>query len=330
MSGLLALLDDVSAIAKVASASVDDVLKMAAKSGSKAAGAVIDDAAVTPKYVDGFAAARELPIVWKIARASIFNKLVILLPAALLLNEFAPWAIPPLLLLGGLFLCYEGAHKVWHALRHHESEAKIQDPEHTPLDAARLEEERVKGAIKTDFILSAEIMTISLAALQAETQLIGAETGADTPLWFTAVVLAVIAVAITAVVYGAVALIVKADDVGLYLAANGRTSFGRKLGMGIVKGMPGFMKVLTVVGTAAMIWVGGNIVVHALHEIGWHLPYDVVKHAAEAASAAVGAAQGLVGWAVTAFLDGIVGIVLGLAILPLVGLLPKKEGAAAH
>ena len=331
MSGLLALLDDVAAISKVAAASADDILKMAAKSGSKAAGAVIDDAAVTPKYVDGFAAARELPIVWKIARASMFNKLVILLPAALLLNEFAPWAIPPLLILGGLFLCYEGAHKVWHAIRHRESEAKIKDPAHTPLEAARLEEERVKGAIKTDFILSAEIMTISLAALQSETALTGFDgNGTDAPLWFTALVLAVIAVAITVVVYGAVALIVKADDVGLRMAAEGNGATTRRIGRAIVKGMPGFMTVLTVVGTAAMIWVGGNIVVHALHEMGWHLPYDVVKSAATAAAGAVPAAAGLVGWAVTAFLDGIIGIVLGLAILPLVGLLPSKEGAAAH
>lgn len=332
MSGLLALLDDVAAISKIAAASVDDVFKLAAKSGSKAAGAVIDDAAVTPKYVDGFAAARELPIVWKIARASAFNKLVILLPAALLLNAFAPWMIPPLLILGGLFLCYEGAHKVWHWLAHRESEARIKQPEAKPLDAARLEEERVRGAIKTDFILSAEIMTISLAALQAETSVTGFDgNGTDAPIWFTAMVLAVIALVITIVVYGAVALIVKADDFGLHLAQDGRTQATRRVGVAIVKGMPRFMKLLTIVGTAAMIWVGGNIVVHALHELGWHAPYDFVTGAATGASAAVGAAAGFVGWLVTAAIDGVIGLLLGLLLVPVIAALPfGKEEAKAH
>jgi predicted DNA repair protein MutK len=305
MSGLLALLDDVAAIAKVASSSVDDIVGQATKAGVKAAGAVIDDAAVTPKYVHGFAAARELPIVWKIARASAFNKLVILLPVALLLSAFAPWLIPPLLILGGLYLCFEGAEKVHHWLSpaHDDSLAKIKDPEHTPLDAAHLEEKRVRGAIKTDFILSAEIMTIALSA-----------TDPVASVWFKGVVLAVIAVVITALVYGAVALIVKADDVGLHLANEGRTEAGRKLGAAIVRGMPGFMKVLTVVGTAAMIWVGGNIVVHALHEMGLHLPYDVIHWAAQA----VGQGAGAVEWAVTALIDGIVGIALGMFLIPVI------------
>ncbi|MFO6463653.1 DUF808 domain-containing protein [Jannaschia sp. KMU-145] len=318
MSGLLALLDDVAAIAKVASASIDDILGQAAKAGTKAAGAVIDDAAVTPKYVHGFAAARELPIVWKIARASAFNKLVILLPAALILSVFAPWLIPWFLILGGLYLCYEGAEKVWHWLVPHDTLAKIKDPEHTPLDAAHLEEQRVKGAIKTDFILSAEIMTIALAS-----------TDPTAGLWMKAAVLGVIAVVITVAVYGAVALIVKADDVGLHLAEEGRTSFGRRLGVAIVKGMPGFMTGLTIVGTAAMLWVGGNIVVHALHEIGWHLPYDTVKSLAGAVSEG-----GFLNWLATAVLDGIIGVVLGLLLMPVVGAvmgaLGKKDDAAAH
>ncbi|WP_298433101.1 DUF808 domain-containing protein [uncultured Jannaschia sp.] len=318
MSGLLALLDDVAAIAKVASASIDDIIGQAAKAGTKAAGAVIDDAAVTPKYVHGFAAARELPIVWKIARASAFNKLVILLPAALILSVFAPWLIPWFLILGGLYLCYEGAEKVWHWLVPHDTLAKIKDPEHTPLDAAHLEEQRVKGAIKTDFILSAEIMTIALAS-----------TDPTAGLWTKAAVLGVIAVVITVAVYGAVALIVKADDVGLHLAEEGRTSFGRRLGVAIVKGMPGFMTGLTVVGTAAMLWVGGNIVVHALHEIGWHLPYDTVKSLAAAVSDG-----GFLNWLATAVLDGIIGVVLGLLLMPVVGavlgMLGKKDDAAAH
>ncbi|MEM7491596.1 MAG: DUF808 domain-containing protein [Pseudomonadota bacterium] len=318
MSGLLALLDDVAAIAKVASASVDDVIGQATKAGAKAAGAVIDDAAVTPKYVHGFAAARELPIVWKIARASAFNKLVILLPAALLMSSFAPWMIPPLLILGGLYLCYEGAEKVHHWLspKHDDSLAKIKDPEHTPLDAAHLEEQRVKGAIKTDFILSAEIMTIALAA-----------TDPTAGVWFKGAVLAVIAIVITVAVYGAVALIVKADDVGLYLAKEGRTSFGRKAGAAIVRGMPGFMKGLTIIGTAAMLWVGGNIVVHALHEMGWHMPYETIKGIAAIGGGGFGT------WAITAILDGILGVILGMLLIPVIsavsGMLGKK-GAAAH
>jgi predicted DNA repair protein MutK len=310
-----------AAIAKVASASIDDVIGQASKAGAKAAGAVIDDAAVTPKYVQGFAAARELPIVWKIARASAFNKLVILLPAALLLSTFAPWLIPLLLILGGLYLCYEGAHKLHHWLspKHDDSLAKIKTPEATPLEAAHLEEQRVRGAIKTDFILSAEIMTISLAA-----------TDATVGLWFQGAVLAIIAIVITVAVYGAVALIVKADDIGLHLASDGSSARIRGFGRGLVKAMPGFMKGLTVVGTAAMLWVGGNIVVHALHEIGVHLPYETIKTSVDA----IGSDNGFVRWLGTALLDGIVGVVLGFAVLVGVNAVSarfgKKDGAAAH
>lgn len=339
MSGLLALLDDVAAISKIAAASVDDALKLAAKSGTQAAGAVIDDAAVTPKYVDGFSAKRELPIIWKIARASAFNKLVILMPAALLLNEFAPWAIPPLLMLGGLYLCYEGGHKVWHWLTQHDhveerKEAKKAKAAASEENSAHLEEERVKGAVKTDFILSAEIMTISLSALQAELELLETATvvqgSEDVPIWFTAMVLSIIAIAITVGVYGVVALIVKADDFGMHLAAEGRTAFARRLGVAIVRGMPGFMKVLTVVGTAAMIWVGGNIVVHALHELGWHAPYELIKEAAYSASKAVPFAAGFVQWAVTAAIDGVIGLLLGLPLVGLVSLLPFGPAQADH
>jgi predicted DNA repair protein MutK len=212
MSGVLALLDDVAAIAKVAAASVDDVVGQAAKAGGKAAGAVIDDAAVTPKYVHGFAAERELPIVWKIARGSIFNKMVILLPAALILSAFAPWAIAPLLMLGGLYLCFEGAEKVshWLSARHNdlaEATARKMSGAHS----AHLEERKVRGAVKTDFILSAEIMTIALAAIETDSVLL------------EALALAVAGIGVTVLVYGSVALIVKADDMGLYLARTGGT-----------------------------------------------------------------------------------------------------------
>ena len=304
MSGLLALLDDVASISKVAAASIDDVAGQAAKAGTKAAGAVIDDAAVTPKYVHGFDASREIPIVWKIARGSLFNKLVILLPVALLLSAFAPWAISPLLMLGGAYLCYEGAEKVAHAFGYgntHDSEEHT----HPQSDGAALEEQRVAGAIKTDFILSAEIMTIALATIPAE----------DT-LWMRALILAVVAVGITVAVYGFVALIVKADDMGVHLATQ-RRGLVAALGRGIVEVMPVFMKVLTIVGTAAMIWVGGQIVLHGIAELGWHAPYDWVHHQAEAAAHAVPQATGLVAWAVTAFFDGIFGLVLGLILIPI-------------
>ncbi|SMO32466.1 DUF808 domain-containing protein [Paracoccus laeviglucosivorans] len=302
MSGLLALLDDVAGIAKIAAASVDDVAGQAAKAGAKAAGAVIDDAAVTPKYVHGFSAKRELPIVMKIARGSMFNKLVILLPIALLLSAFAPWAISPLLMLGGAYLCFEGAEKVAHVFGHHEvNEPQLQT---TPDGGAGLEEERVAGAIKTDFILSAEIMTIALAAIPD-----------GDPLWKEALILAIVGIGITVAVYGFVALIVKADDFGLHLAERGGVLAG--LGRGIVHVMPGFMKVLTIVGTAAMIWVGGQIVVHGLHELGQHQPYEWVHHMAQAAAAALPAAPGLAEWATTAFFDGIFGLLLGFLLIPI-------------
>lgn len=303
MSGLIALLDDVAGIAKVAAASIDDVAGQAAKAGAKAAGAVIDDAAVTPKYVQGFEAKRELPIIGRIAWGSIKNKLLILLPIALLLSSFAPWLIAPLLMLGGSYLCFEGAEKVWHWLFPHEH--TWDHAEHDVGDPAHLEEEKIAGAIKTDFILSAEIMTISLAAIP--------ESG----FWMEAATLALVAVGITVAVYGSVALIVKADDVGLYMARNGRLGLTQALGRGIVSAMPGLMKLLTVVGTAAMIWVGGSIIVHGLHELGWHAPYDLIHHAAVAAAQAVPQAPGFVEWAVTAALDGVVGLALGVLLIPL-------------
>ncbi len=303
MSGLIALLDDVAAISKVAAASIDDVAGQAVKASAKAAGAVIDDAAVTPKYVHGFDASRELPIVMRIARGSIFNKIVILLPIALLLSAFAPWLIAPLLMIGGAYLCFEGAEKVWHALnpsQEHDSEAHI----HADGSGPSLEEARVAGAVKTDFILSAEIMTIALSAIPVED-----------PLWMKALILLVVAVLITVAVYGFVALVVKADDAGLNLARRGGAM--AMLGRGIVRFMPGFMKVLTIVGTAAMVWVGGNIVIHGMHELGFHQPYQWIKDTASAAAAALPQAAGLVEWAVTAFFDGIFGIILGFLLIPI-------------
>ena len=308
MSGLLALLDDVAAIARLAAAQADDVAGQAAKVGAKTAGILVDDAAVTPKYVTGLPAARELPIVWKIARASAFNKIVILLPVAMLLDTFLPWALTPLLMLGGAYLCFEGAEKVWHVLAPHEGHGDGGGAQKAEvLDAARLEERRVRGAIKTDFILSAEITTIALSAIEAE------------GVWARGAVLAVVAIAITAVVYGAVALLVKADDVGLKLNAAGRLAATRALGRAIVRSMPTVLKVIGTVGTAAMLWVGGNIVVHGLEVLGWPWPYETIHHLAEEAALATGGG-GAVAWAVTAALDGVLGVLLGLALIPVVKL----------
>lgn len=305
MSGLLALLDDVAAIAKVAAAQLDDVAAQATKAGAKAAGVVIDDAAVTPKYVAGLPAARELPIVWRIARASVLNKLLILLPIALLLSAFLPWLLTPLLMLGGAYLCFEGAEKIWHLIGPHPAHEKHTDSAE-PLDAAHLEEQRVKGAIKTDFILSAEIMTITLSAIESD------------QVFTRAVVLAIVAVGITALVYGAVAALVKADDVGLKLSQVGRLSATRAFGRGLVKAMPTIMTIISTVGTAAMLWVGGSILVHGLHDLGWHVPFDTIHHYAELVGAMAGQAQGFVTWLATATMDGVLGLVAGFALIPLV------------
>ena len=307
MSGLLALLDDVAGIAKVAAASVDDVIGQAAKASAKAAGAVIDDAAVTPKYVQGFRADRELPIIWKIARGSIINKLVFLMPAGLALSAFAPWAIPILLMIGGAYLCYEGAEKVAHAtgigghghVDYPHRDEHIEDP-------AALEEEKAQGAIKTDFILSAEIMTIALAAIP--------ESG----FFMEMATLATVAIMITVAVYGSVAIIVKMDDIGLVLARTGQFAALRALGRGIVRVMPGFLKLLTVVGTAAMLWVGGSIIVHGLEEMGVTFPGHLIHDIAYTVGHAF--PEGFVGfgeWLTKATLDGVLGLVLGFLLIPL-------------
>jgi uncharacterized protein len=310
MSGLLALLDDVAAIAKLAASQLDDVALQAAKASTKSAGVIIDDAAVTPKYVTGLPAAREIPIVAQIARGSLFNKLVILLPALLLLQAVAPWSIAPLLILGGAYLCFEGAEKVWHALSPHNEPGPQQAK---TLDAAHLEKQRVKGAIKTDFILSAEIMTIAMASIDSGN------------IWTRAAALVAVAVLITALVYGAVALLVKADDFGLRLASSGRLEATRAFGRGLVAAMPTVLMVISTVGTAAMLWVGGSIVTHGLHELHLSWPYDTIKAIAYAVSG--GGASAAVAWLATAFCDGIVGLALGAILMPVVGALLVPIGA---
>ena len=304
--GLIGLLDDVAAIAKVAAASLDDVASQAARAGVKAAGVVIDDTAVTPGYVLGFEPKRELPIVGKIAVGSLRNKILVLLPAALLLSYFLPWTITPLLMLGGAYLCYEGVEKVLEAVMPHSAKQHEAQLGTVALNAKSLEDEKVASAVKTDFILSAEIMAITLAALPAGS------------IWKQALVLAVVAVGITVAVYGVVALIVKADDVGVAMA-RGDTHTGRAVGRGIVRGMPVLLSLLSVVGTAAMIWVGGGIVLHGLEEYGPPAIKHGVHAAEEAAAHAIPALAGLLAWVVEAAISGVIGLLVGAATIPVVG-----------
>ncbi|UUL82760.1 DUF808 domain-containing protein [Sphingomonas qomolangmaensis] len=309
--GLVALLDDVAALTKLAAASIDDVGAAAARAGAKSAGVVIDDAAVTPRYVVGLPPQRELPIIGKIALGSLKNKLLFLLPAALAISAWLPWALTPLLMIGGAYLCFEGTEKVYEALAgkdHGQEVAAITDPQ-------ELEDRQVSGAIRTDFILSAEIMAIALADL---------DTGS---IWQQALVLALVGLAITVGVYGFVAIIVKMDDVGLHLAKGGGAGAG--FGRGLVKAMPVLLKFLSIVGTAAMIWVGGGIIVHGLAGFGLAGIEHGIHDVAVAAGGALAGARGVVEWIVTAFGAGIVGLVVGGAIVAILHLLPKKAGAAA-
>ncbi len=296
VSGLLALLDDVVALAKVAAASLDDAAAQAVKASGKAAGVVIDDTAVTPRYVVGFAAERELPIVGRIALGSLKNKILFLLPAALLLSAFAPWAITPLLMIGGVFLCFEGYEKVHQMMAPHGAHAALAAS--SAVDASALEEEKVAGAIRTDFILSAEIMAISLASI-------------TTPDIFTqAIVLFAVGVLVTAGVYGVVAIIVKADDFGVYLAQRGGKITGA-IGQAAVHGMPPFLKMLSFVGLLAMLWVGGGIIIHGLHAYGIDGPEHVVHVISDVARAAIPPIGGQLAWLAGAIASAILGLAIG-------------------
>lgn len=302
--GLVALLDDVAAIAKVAAASIDDVSAHAAKAMMKSAGLVIDDAAVTPRYVVGFAADRELPIIGRIALGSIRNKLLILLPLAMLLSAFAPFVIIPVLMLGGLYLCYEGAEKIYEALAPDAAHAHEASVGLAVDDPKKLENQRVAGAIRTDFILSAEIMAVALSTIP--------EAG----LMSQFLSLLVVALVITAGVYGAVALIVKADDVGLALA-NRDSRIAKVLGRGIVRMMPPLLATLSVVGTVAMLWVGGGILIHGLESFGFtSLGHFLLDLSESAAALPTGGA--LLAWLVTAIGSGLIGLVVGGLSIPLI------------
>jgi uncharacterized protein len=308
--GLIALLDDIAAIAKVAAASLDDVVTQAAKAGIKAAGVVIDDAAVTPRYVLGFAAKRELPIVGKIAAGSLRNKLFVLLPATLALSYFLPWMITPLLMFGGAYLCYEGLEKVLEAIMPNQAHAHEARLGTVLLNPQTLEDEKVASAIKTDFILSAEIMAITLATIP------------DESILMQALVLAIVGIGITVAVYGVVALIVKADDVGVALAKHDGGSvtggMSRAFGRALVLGMPGFLTFLGAAGTAAMIWVGGSIIVHALEAYGLHFVGQAIKSAAEAAAYAMPFAAVPLKWTVMVLLSGVVGVLVGAVSMPVI------------
>ncbi len=313
-SGLVALLDDVSVIARAAAASADDVAAGIAKAGSKAAGVVIDDAAVTPSYVTDFTPDRELPVIWKIAKGSLFNKLVILLPVALLLSQFLPGAITPLLMLGGAYLSFEGAEKVLEKLGGAKHGETLEDE---PTDVAAFDKARVSGAVRTDLILSAEIMAIALAEV------------ADQTLIGRAVILALVGIVITVLVYGAVGLIVKMDDIGLHLTKKDSAA-AKSTGRGLLKAVPVLLVLLSTVGTVAMLWVGGGIILHGLEELGLAGPAHVahgIQHAVEHATGALG---GVLGWLSYALASAVVGLVLGGLIALIVHLIAKARGKGAH
>ena len=297
-SGLAALLDDVAAIAKLAAASLDDVTAAAGKAGSKAVGVVVDDAAVTPGYAMGFTPERELPIVWKIALGSLRNKFLFLLPGALLLSAFAPWAVTPILMLGGAYLCFEATEKIIEAIAHAGDDAsETPATSDLALSSAQMEAQKVAGAIRTDLILSGEIMAIALA------------TVADRPFAIQAGALVVVSVLITFGVYGVVGLIVKMDDIGVHLAARS-SALAQSFGRGLVKAMPYLMNTLSVVGTAAMLWVGGGIIVHGLEHFGLGAVPHLIEQAAHVAhqAPAIGA---IAGWLTFATCAAVVGFIIG-------------------
>lgn len=303
-SGLFALLDDVAAIAKVAASSLDDVAAQSMKAGSKAAGIVIDDTAVTPRYVVGFASDRELPIIYKIALGSLKNKLLLLLPGALFLSWIAPWALTPLLMFGGLFLCFEGYEKLHSMVVPHDDHGH-EEAESGAQTAMEFEDEKVTGAIRTDFILSAEIMALTLAGV------------ADQPLVMRTIVLGAVGIGITIAVYGVVALIVKADDLGAAMARTG-THGVAQVGRALVKGMPHLLSVLSVVGTVAMLWVGGDIILHGLAHYGFDGPEHWIKDTAILIAGVLPFLTGFFGWLFGALGSGVIGAVLGALTVPAV------------
>lgn len=321
--GLVGLLDDVAALAKLAAASIDDVGIAASKASAKAAGVVIDDTAVTPQYVQGLAAERELPIIKKIATGSLRNKLLVIVPVILLLNEFVPILVDIILICGGLFLSYEGAHKIIHALKKDDHDHDLPAPVKGP-DA---EKETIAGAVRTDFILSGEIMVIALDGV--------IDDNPDASFIFVAIIMVIVAILITVVVYGLVAAIVKMDDVGLRMVATDNEG-SQKLGRALVNGMPILLKWLTIIGTGAMLWVGGHILIVGAFDLGWHWPEDFV-HDAEDLVNGVAGVGGFLGWLVNTALSAVVGFIVWSVLATIVDAIKaskdggaKTEHAAAH
>jgi predicted DNA repair protein MutK len=308
-AGLFGLLDDVAALARLAAASVDDIGAAAGRATAKAAGVVIDDTAVTPQYVHGITADRELPMIKRIAIGSLRNKLLFILPAALLLSQFVPWLLTPILMVGATYLCYEGAEKVWGRILGHDAHAAP-----TASAGEDAEKKMTAGAIRTDFILSAEIMVIALNEV------------ADQSFWPRLVILVVVAIVITAAVYGVVGLIVKMDDVGLSLAQ--RTSrVAQKVGRGLVSAMPKILAALSAIGTVAMLWVGGHILLVGTDDVGWHAPYGLVHHAEEFVHHAVEGVGALLAWLTNTAVSAVVGLVVGTIVVGIMHVLPfgKKD-----
>ncbi|CAA9304929.1 MAG: putative membrane protein [uncultured Friedmanniella sp.] len=312
--GIVALLDDVAAMAKLAAASVDDVGAAAGRASAKAAGVVVDDTAVTPRYVHGFTADRELPMIKRIAVGSLRNKLLIILPVILVLSQFVPWLLTPILMIGGTYLCFEGAEKIYekvtgHHAEHGEAPAAIQGADQENL--------MVKGAIRTDFILSAEIMVISLNEV------------ADEGLLSRAAILIVVAIGITLMVYGVVGLIVKMDDVGLHLSERNSDS-ARKVGLLLVRGMPKLLALLSTVGVVAMLWVGGHILLVGTDDLGWQGPYALVHAAEEAVAHALPAIAGVLSWLVNTLASALIGLAVGALVVVIMHLVPRRNRAAVH
>jgi uncharacterized protein len=295
-TGLLALLDDVAALVKVSAASLDDVPTQVAKTSTKVSGIVIDDTAVTPKYVVGLDPKRELSIIYQIAKKSLINKIVFLGPAVLVMGFFFPWIIDPLLMLGGAFLCFEGYEKVHSMFSKHDEAHSRPEAEIPHITPEELEKERVTSAVRTDFILSAEIIAITYY------------TVADKPLLNQIIVMLAVAVLITVAVYGFVGLIVKADDIGLHMAQDKYHPATQKIGRSIVRFMPAFLTILGYIGTAAMLWVGAEIIAHRIPFLGHRL--EAMEHALADVPA--------IAWLAKVIVSAIGGLILGFLIEKLV------------
>jgi predicted DNA repair protein MutK len=303
--GLMMLFDDMAALAKSALVSLDDVAAQTIKAGGKAAGVVIDDTAVTPRYVVGLKPERELPIVFGIARGSLVNK-AILTVAILIIGQFLPWyVLTGLLMIGGVFLSYEGSEKMLQVFMPHAAHAHEAHVLGTETDPVKLEREKIRGAIRTDFILSAEIMALTYSTIT------------DQSLGMQVAVLIAVGFMITFGVYGAVALIVKADDVGLAMARM-PSPILRVVGRGLVKGMPRFLNVLATVGTAAMLWVGGQIITHGLAQLGISAPEHFIHDTSETVGHLVGYGHGLLVWLTATLMQSVVALVVGGVVIALI------------